>query len=150
MAFGLPGYIYIYYIYTELYRTFFETLRFFLGGGNSKIYYFHPEPWGNDPIWRLHIFQMGWFNHQPVLLLNFQAFSSPFQAWQHVFQIHGTLGRKESTLVDTERKIWVLNEKWDFNQPKMDGENNGKWSYFSIDDFGGKIKPPPGLPPPLK
>ena len=21
---------------------------------------FHPENWGNDPIWRLHIFQMGW------------------------------------------------------------------------------------------
>ena len=23
----------------------------------------HPT-WGNDPIWRLHIFQLGWFNHQ--------------------------------------------------------------------------------------
>ena len=22
-----------------------------LGGGNSNIFYFHPEPWGNDPIW---------------------------------------------------------------------------------------------------
>jgi len=21
-----------------------------LGGGNSKIFYFHPENWGNDPI----------------------------------------------------------------------------------------------------
>ena len=21
-----------------------------LGGGNSNIFYFHPEPWGNDPI----------------------------------------------------------------------------------------------------
>ena len=26
----------------------------------SIIFYFHPENWGNDPIWRLHIFQMGW------------------------------------------------------------------------------------------
>ena len=34
-----------------------------LGAGNSKIFYFHPEPWGNDPIWTT-IFQMGWFNHQ--------------------------------------------------------------------------------------
>ena len=25
--------------------------------------------WGNDPIWRLHIFQMGWFNHQLVMYL---------------------------------------------------------------------------------
>ena len=25
-----------------------------LGGGNSNIFYFHPEPWGNDPIWRAY------------------------------------------------------------------------------------------------
>ena len=25
-----------------------------LGGGNSKIFYVHPEPWGNDPIWRAY------------------------------------------------------------------------------------------------
>ena len=25
-----------------------------LGGGNSKIFYFHPENWGNDPIWRAY------------------------------------------------------------------------------------------------
>ena len=30
---------------------------------------FHPENGGNDPIWRLHIFQMGWFNHQLELQL---------------------------------------------------------------------------------
>ena len=29
-------------------------------------FYFHPDPWKNDPIWRLHMFQMGWFNHQLV------------------------------------------------------------------------------------
>ena len=23
---------------------------FFLGGGNSNIFYFHPDPLGNDPI----------------------------------------------------------------------------------------------------
>jgi len=33
-----------------------------LGGGNSKIFYFHSDPWGNDPIWRAYS-QMGW-NHQ--------------------------------------------------------------------------------------
>ena len=32
-----------------------------LGGGNSNMFYFHPEPWGNDPIWLAPIFQMGWF-----------------------------------------------------------------------------------------
>ena len=30
-----------------------------LGGGNSNIFYFHPEIWGNDWIWRL-FFKMGW------------------------------------------------------------------------------------------
>ena len=25
----------------------------------SNILYFHPEPWGNDPIWLAHIFQLG-------------------------------------------------------------------------------------------
>ena len=25
-----------------------------LGGGNSNIFNFHPEPWGNDPIWRAY------------------------------------------------------------------------------------------------
>ena len=31
-----------------------------LGDGNSNIFYFHPENWGN----MIHIFQVGWFNHQ--------------------------------------------------------------------------------------
>ena len=35
-----------------------------LDGGNSKIFYVHPEFWGNDPNWLSHIFQTGWFNHQ--------------------------------------------------------------------------------------
>ena len=39
-----------------------------LGGGNSHIFDFHPEKYlGNRfPIWLAHIFEMGWFNHQPV------------------------------------------------------------------------------------
>ena len=45
----------------------FGGIKHFLGGGNSDIFYFHPDPWGNDPIWRAYIFQMGWFNHQLVL-----------------------------------------------------------------------------------
>ena len=35
-------------------------------GSNSNIFHFHPDPWGNDPIW-LIFFQKGWFNHQPVI-----------------------------------------------------------------------------------
>ena len=30
---------------------------------------FHPGNWGNGSIWLAHIFQMGWFNHQLVILL---------------------------------------------------------------------------------
>ena len=26
------------------------------------------KPWGNDPLWRLHILKMGWFNHLAMLL----------------------------------------------------------------------------------
>ena len=41
-------------------------IRTYLGGGNSKIFNIHPDPWRNDPVWLYNIFQMGWFNHQPV------------------------------------------------------------------------------------
>ena len=35
-----------------------------LGGGNSNIFYDHPENWGRWTHFDEHIFQMGWFNHQ--------------------------------------------------------------------------------------
>ena len=41
--------------------------RNLLGGGNSDIFNFNPDPWGNDPIWLSYIFQMGW-THQSVLV----------------------------------------------------------------------------------
>ena len=28
------------------------------------FFHFHPDPWGDHPIWRYNIFQVGWFNHQ--------------------------------------------------------------------------------------
>ena len=31
-------------------------------------FYIHPEPWGNDSQFDEHIFQMGWSNHQLVML----------------------------------------------------------------------------------
>ena len=45
------------------YPTVFVTPN--LGGGNSNIFHFHPDPWGNDPIFLDNILQMG-SNHQPV------------------------------------------------------------------------------------
>ena len=44
------------------------------------MFYFHPDPWGDDPIWRANIFQMGWFNHHLerqqflYMFFNVQAF----------------------------------------------------------------------------
>ena len=35
-----------------------------LAGGFKHFWNLHPDPWGNDPIWLIHIFQVGWFNHQ--------------------------------------------------------------------------------------
>ena len=35
---------YLFGLYGFLYRLSL------LGGGNSNIFYFHPEPWGHDPI----------------------------------------------------------------------------------------------------
>ena len=35
-----------------------------LGGGFQSMFYFHPY-YGEDPYFDEHIFQMGWFNHQP-------------------------------------------------------------------------------------
>ena len=40
------------------------TLNHLLGGGNSNIFYFHPELFGEMIQFDEHIFQMGWFNHQ--------------------------------------------------------------------------------------
>ena len=35
--------------------------------GNSNIFYVHPDPWGRWTQFDDHIFQRGWFNHQPVI-----------------------------------------------------------------------------------
>ena len=40
----------------------------YLDGGNSNIFYFHPEPWGRWTHFDEHIFQMGRFNHQVVII----------------------------------------------------------------------------------
>ncbi len=38
-----------------------------LGGGNSNIFYFYPDPWGNDPILTCAYFSNGLVkNHQLV------------------------------------------------------------------------------------
>ena len=39
----------------------------------SNIFYFHPENWGRWTHFDEHIFQMGWFNHQPVEKCHFSS-----------------------------------------------------------------------------
>ena len=48
----------------------------FLGGGFK---YFHPDPWGNDPIWRAY-FSDGSFNHQLYSFLDCVGVS--FLQWE--------------------------------------------------------------------
>ena len=47
----------------------------------AEIFYFHPEPWWNDPI-LTNMFQMGWFNHQLVMVfgpkVDYDYFSGRF------------------------------------------------------------------------
>ena len=33
----------------------------------QSFFYFHPDPWGNDPIWLIDTFQMGWNDHLGIL-----------------------------------------------------------------------------------
>ena len=40
-------------------HTIFETSKY-IWVVISNMFYFHPEPWGNDPIWLAHIIQTGW------------------------------------------------------------------------------------------
>ena len=47
----------------------FSTLKLNLGGGNSNIFgNFTPEILGRWTHFDEHIFQMGWFNHQLVMV----------------------------------------------------------------------------------
>ena len=45
--------------------------------GLLSVFFFHPDPWGNDPIWLPHIFSNGWFNHQLITVFLFLPPSSP-------------------------------------------------------------------------
>ena len=39
------------------------------GGGNSNIFYFHPDPWGFMIQFDDHIFQMGWEKKHHLVLI---------------------------------------------------------------------------------
>lgn len=72
------------------------------GGGNSKTFYFNR---GNDPFWLLHVFQMGWFNHQVAI------FADPWASGSN-----GT---------------WSLTQQWKMMNKSMTDPWNT--SYFRVD-----------------
>ena len=63
----------------------------------SMIFYFHPENWGRWTHFDEHIFQMGWFNHQPVV---------PFQLTITFFP--GTLGTNVYIYPLTSQSTFIL------------------------------------------
>ena len=59
---------------------FLKQVRYgdiYLGGGNSNIFYFHPDPWGNDPICLIY-FSKGLGKNHPTSY-PFLGFEIPFQ-----------------------------------------------------------------------
>ena len=57
------------------------------GGGHSKIFFFHPENWGDDSHFDEHIFQRGWFNHQLALVFGCQLISRT-EYWASVVSVN--------------------------------------------------------------
>ncbi len=63
----LPNHPFVHRVFSwNVHHPFWGTTIF----GNTWwfpiFFIFTPDPWGHDPIWRLHIFQMDWFNHHLV------------------------------------------------------------------------------------
>ena len=56
-----------------------------LGGGLIFCLLFHPEPWGNDQIWRAY-FSNGWFNHQLEFFFTQKERNQKIQQLQNLCQ----------------------------------------------------------------
>ena len=73
----------------------------YLGGGNSNIFYFHPENWGKIPIF-INTFQMGWFNHQPDISFQY--------IYLYIFRIWGTRSQAKFRYTPSNQKTpWEIN-----------------------------------------
>ena len=87
------------------------------------MFYFHPDPWGNDPISRAYFFQMGWFNRQLVFLVDFLRLvkrGSVFFATKSIRNIINIPPRKNvSILVTSAPSSRGANEKTHHLAPKL-------------------------------
>ena len=53
--------IHVWYIYLHEWLILMVNVgKYTIHGSYGNIFYFHPENWGNDPIWLSHIFSDGW------------------------------------------------------------------------------------------
>ena len=71
-----------------------------LGGGNSKIFDFHPDPWGFMIQFDEHIFQLGWFNHQLAI------YGMPQMVGFRIREIPENFTKKINRLVKYYEHIW--------------------------------------------
>ena len=112
-----------------------------LGGGNSNISYFYPEPWSFMIQFDEHIFQMGWWtNHQPdeipflyPLPYPWLLGGSPKVPVRFPFLRLAVQGarRDDARVGPPPLNDWFSPIIWMFPKirgktPKRDGENNGK------------------------
>ena len=70
-----------------------KTSNLFLVGGFKYFFYVHPETWGKIIQFDEHIFQMGWFNHQPTSFvghLHFNLYLHCYVYGDHI-NVHGDL-----------------------------------------------------------
>ena len=79
-----------------------------LGGGNSNIFYVHPDPWGFMIQFDEHSFQGGWFNHQLDLrmasLFNFLPFESSTSFLLNKWRCF--LPSAPRTFIPTSSSVW--------------------------------------------
>ena len=67
----------------------------------SNIFYFHPDPWGNDPVWRAY-FSDGWFNHQ----------LDKHNHGHKIETVPGINGTSMGSILTTQHLFYCCNTSW--------------------------------------
>ena len=85
-------------------------------GGGFKYFLFSRLFGGDDPIWLAHIFQMGWFNHQLVLIVTVNS-----------IELYYVITPKKKTKKNKTKHVTVTRERdypfhvFDFYNKKLGG-----------------------------
>ena len=67
-------------------RSVLTILYLPLSGGNSKIFYVHPDPWGDDPIWLIFFKWVETTNQ--YIYHHFSNINRPFTSWSIINSSH--------------------------------------------------------------